>query len=93
MSKWSPHSVELAIWTHCVVSELQPDLLEGDSPTNGSTADTANPAAPTPTTPLETSDESNLEPPHLTNGMYYFQSCFSIKYFYVFNDFVYFQEK
>ncbi|XP_077296931.1 protein amun isoform X2 [Arctopsyche grandis] len=66
--KWSPHNVELAIWAHCVVSELQPELLGRDSPTNGSAADTGTPAAPTPTTPLETSDESNLEPPHLTNG-------------------------
>lgn len=24
---WSPHRVELAIWTHYVVAELQPDLL------------------------------------------------------------------
>ncbi|XP_058130074.1 dentin sialophosphoprotein-like [Anopheles ziemanni] len=26
--KWSPHRVELALWTHYVASELQPDLLE-----------------------------------------------------------------
>lgn len=26
--KWSPHSVELALWTHYVASELQPELLK-----------------------------------------------------------------
>uniref|UniRef100_A0A182WSR1 Uncharacterized protein n=1 Tax=Anopheles quadriannulatus TaxID=34691 RepID=A0A182WSR1_ANOQN len=26
--KWTPHKVELALWTHYVASELQPDLLE-----------------------------------------------------------------
>lgn len=25
--KWSPHKVELAIWTHYIVSELKPELL------------------------------------------------------------------
>lgn len=24
---WSPHKVELAIWTHYIVSELKPELL------------------------------------------------------------------
>uniref|UniRef100_A0A182PRG3 Uncharacterized protein n=1 Tax=Anopheles epiroticus TaxID=199890 RepID=A0A182PRG3_9DIPT len=32
--KWSAHSVELALWTHYVVSDLQPDLL-GGMPGNG----------------------------------------------------------
>lgn len=26
-STWSPHSVELALWTHYVASELKPELL------------------------------------------------------------------
>ncbi|KAL1378289.1 hypothetical protein pipiens_015677 [Culex pipiens pipiens] len=26
--KWSPHNVELALWTHYVARELQPDLLD-----------------------------------------------------------------
>lgn len=26
--KWSPHSVELALWTHYVASEMQPELLK-----------------------------------------------------------------
>lgn len=26
---WSPHNVELALWTHYVASELQPNLLNG----------------------------------------------------------------
>lgn len=25
--KWSPHKVELAIWTHYIVSDLKPELL------------------------------------------------------------------
>ncbi|XP_049277687.1 uncharacterized protein LOC125761007 [Anopheles funestus] len=32
--KWSPHKVELALWTHYVASELQPDILE-HIPENG----------------------------------------------------------
>ncbi|XP_045497743.1 uncharacterized protein LOC123695842 isoform X2 [Colias croceus] len=54
--KWSPHMVELALWTHNIVSDLQPELLGKEpkltTPTNG--------GSPLP------SDESNLEPP--TNG-------------------------
>uniref|UniRef100_A0A182PSL0 Uncharacterized protein n=1 Tax=Anopheles epiroticus TaxID=199890 RepID=A0A182PSL0_9DIPT len=55
--KWSPHKVELALWTHYVASELQPDLLEhipdesGVSVTDGTldpskTAPSSNPAEP-----------------------------------------------
>ncbi|CAH0719408.1 unnamed protein product, partial [Brenthis ino] len=54
--KWSPHMVELTIWTHNILSELQPELLGKErtiAPTNG--------GSPLP------SDESNLEPPS-TNG-------------------------
>ncbi|CAH2037672.1 unnamed protein product, partial [Iphiclides podalirius] len=56
--KWSPHMVELALWTHNIVSDLQPELLGKEpsskvAPTNG--------GSPLP------SDESNLEPP-ATNG-------------------------
>lgn len=29
-TRWSPHKVELAIWTHYVVSELKPELLDGE---------------------------------------------------------------
>lgn len=28
-SSWSPHRVELALWTHFVASDLKPELLEG----------------------------------------------------------------
>jgi len=28
-TRWSPHKVELAIWTHYVVSDLKPELLDG----------------------------------------------------------------
>ncbi|XP_072932082.1 uncharacterized protein Amun isoform X3 [Epargyreus clarus] len=58
--KWSPHMVELAVWTHNIVSDLQPELL-GKEPNN---------LTVTPTnggSPLPPSDESNLEPPS-TNG-------------------------
>lgn len=34
-TRWSPHKVELAIWTHFVVSELKPDLLEDIKIENG----------------------------------------------------------
>ncbi|XP_060521379.1 uncharacterized protein LOC132699010 [Cylas formicarius] len=34
-TRWSPHKVELAIWTHYVVSELKPELLEGIPVENG----------------------------------------------------------
>ncbi|CAG4980105.1 unnamed protein product [Colias eurytheme] len=56
--KWSPHMVELALWTHNIVSDLQPELLGKEpkltTPTNG--------GSPLP------SDESNLEPPTNGNG-------------------------
>ncbi|KRT83006.1 hypothetical protein AMK59_4109 [Oryctes borbonicus] len=32
---WSPHKVELAIWTHYIVSELKPELLSSISLENG----------------------------------------------------------
>ncbi|KAI8435839.1 hypothetical protein MSG28_004055 [Choristoneura fumiferana] len=59
-TKWHPHMVELAIWTHNVLSDLQPELL-GKSPNS----------TPVPTnggSPLPPSDESNLEPPTNGNG-------------------------
>lgn len=49
--------VELALWTHNIVSDLQPQLL-GKEP---STTAPTNGGSPLP------SDESNLEPPS-TNG-------------------------
>lgn len=70
------NSVELAVWTHCVATELQPDLLEGLPPRTSSTGPLATITTTTTTTngnsaPLEASepsDESNLEPPTATNG-------------------------
>ncbi|XP_050671082.1 uncharacterized protein LOC126969585 isoform X1 [Leptidea sinapis] len=56
--KWSPHMVELAIWTHHIVSDLQPELL-GKAP---KIAVPTNGGSPLP------SDESNLEPPTNGNG-------------------------
>lgn len=50
--------VELALWTHHIVSDLQPELIGKErkvaAPTNG--------GSPLP------SDESNLEPPTNGNG-------------------------
>ncbi|XP_013143522.1 PREDICTED: uncharacterized protein LOC106107278 [Papilio polytes] len=57
--KWSPHMVELALWTHNIVSDLQPQLL-GKEPLAVLPAP-ANGGSPLP------SDESNLDPP-ATNG-------------------------
>ncbi|XP_013199965.1 uncharacterized protein LOC106142662 [Amyelois transitella] len=57
--KWSPHMVELALWTHNIVSDLQPELL-GKKPSL--TAPPTNGGSPLP------SDESNLEPPTNGNG-------------------------
>ncbi len=34
---WSLHSIELALWTHFVASELKPELLDGIPCANGST--------------------------------------------------------
>ncbi|XP_050298243.1 uncharacterized protein LOC126737395 [Anthonomus grandis grandis] len=34
-TKWSPHKVELAIWTHYIVSELKPELLDDVQIENG----------------------------------------------------------
>lgn len=60
--KWSPHMVELALWTHNIVSDLQPELLGKSPKTLITTAPTTNGGSPLP------SDESNLEPPTNGNG-------------------------
>ncbi|CAG9767414.1 unnamed protein product [Ceutorhynchus assimilis] len=36
-TRWSPHKVELAIWTHYVVSDLKPELLDDVTIENGNT--------------------------------------------------------
>lgn len=45
---WSPHRVELALWTHYVASELQPELLDsipnGTSPPHSNGSEKAPPA-------------------------------------------------
>ncbi|GAB0091169.1 uncharacterized protein DMENIID0001_059810 [Sergentomyia squamirostris] len=58
-SFWSPHRVELALWTHYVASELQPELLEG-MPGTLTKNHVANGISSSTT--LEPSDDSNLEP-------------------------------
>lgn len=74
VKKWSPHNVELALWTHYVARELQPDLLdlmpaavEGSKnsysrtpATNGSGNNNVTSAATTPTTTTAATAE---EPP------------------------------
>ncbi|XP_015124324.1 uncharacterized protein LOC107046253 [Diachasma alloeum] len=54
---WSPHRVELALWTHYVASELKPELLEGipGATENGNTHASSNGEA------TEPSDDSNSE--------------------------------
>lgn len=32
---WNPHRVEMALWSHYVVSENKPELLEAEPPKNG----------------------------------------------------------
>lgn len=62
--------MELAIWTHYVATQLQPDLLEG-LPTGSHLVTTTTTSTTTTngSTPLsEQSDESNLEPPAPSNG-------------------------
>ncbi|XP_039289701.1 uncharacterized protein LOC111064313 [Nilaparvata lugens] len=62
---WSPHRVELALWTHFIASELKPELLDGIP--NGSTTHQNGDAPPSSeqTQPssdgLECSDESNVD--------------------------------
>lgn len=54
---WSPHRVELALWTHYVASELKPELLDGipGSTENGNSHGATNGEA------TEPSDDSNQE--------------------------------
>ncbi|KAI4493404.1 PREDICTED: uncharacterized protein LOC106790827 [Polistes canadensis] len=54
---WSPHRVEMALWTHYVASELKPELLEGipGSTENGNSHPSSNGEA------TEPSDDSNQE--------------------------------
>nr|XP_012151971.1 PREDICTED: uncharacterized protein LOC100882642 isoform X4 [Megachile rotundata]XP_012151973.1 PREDICTED: uncharacterized protein LOC100882642 isoform X4 [Megachile rotundata] len=55
---WSPHRVELALWTHYVASELKPELLDGipGSTENGNSHPAASNGEAT-----EPSDDSNQE--------------------------------
>lgn len=75
---WSPHRVELALWTHYVASELKPELLDGipngnvphqngDATPTTQTPDALNTTSDPPTDGLDPccSDDSNSE---ATNG-------------------------
>ncbi|XP_058055788.1 uncharacterized protein LOC131207194 [Anopheles bellator] len=69
--KWSPHRVELALWTHYVASELQPELLENipeESPGPVNSLDGTSPSAVDITTATTTcstnsSNHTTAEPP------------------------------
>lgn len=54
---WSPHRVELALWTHYVASELKPELLDGIP----GTTENGNSHAPSNGETTEPSDDSNQE--------------------------------
>ncbi|KAK4874615.1 hypothetical protein RN001_013975 [Aquatica leii] len=54
---WSPHKVELAIWTHYVVSKLKPDLLSNIIIENGNSVHQNGDSLD-----ASTSDESNQGP-------------------------------
>jgi hypothetical protein len=61
---WSPHKVELALWTHYVASELKPELLDGipSSTENGNAHPPSNGEA------TEPSDDSNQDTAVVVNG-------------------------
>lgn len=56
-NEWSPHTVELAIWTHYIVSDYKPELLESLTE-NGNSINHQNGDS----VGAETSDESNQGP-------------------------------
>lgn len=64
---WSPHRVELALWTHYVASELKPELLDsipnGTSPphSNGNEKGHEESSNATSADALDASDESSLD--------------------------------
>uniref|UniRef100_A0AAG5CZQ6 Uncharacterized protein n=1 Tax=Anopheles atroparvus TaxID=41427 RepID=A0AAG5CZQ6_ANOAO len=77
--KWTPHRVELALWTHYVASELQPELLENipvdGRPANDINAPGSNSNHNKSTTmtngaslPEDPSDESNSATEHGKSG-------------------------
>ncbi|XP_058794802.1 uncharacterized protein LOC131666291 [Phymastichus coffea] len=57
---WSPHRVELALWTHYIASEMKPDLLDGIPDANGSAA-AATENGNSHVTNGEPSDDSNQD--------------------------------
>jgi len=54
---WTPHDVELAVWTHYIARDLKPELLE-DMPGKKETSSTKSPAK----TPLENSSPPAVAP-------------------------------
>jgi len=68
--EWTAHSIELAVWTHSVASDIKPELLQ-DMPErdglgmNGNTNTHTTIDSITSNANVEQSDESNLEQPTL----------------------------
>jgi len=63
-SGWTPHKVELAVWTHYVARDLKPELLEDmpgskiKSPVKSATPSPAKPVQQTETSPLPPSADT-----------------------------------
>ena len=71
-SGWTPHKVELAVWTHYVARDLKPELLE-DMP-GSKIKSPVKSATPSPAKPVQQTETSPLQPPSAdpittTNGV------------------------
>jgi len=71
-SGWTPHKVELAVWTHYVARDLKPELLE-DMP-GSKIKSPVKSATPSPAKPVQQTETSPLPPPSAdtittTNGV------------------------
>lgn len=69
-SGWTPHKVELAVWTHYVARDLKPELLE-DMP-GSKIKSPVKSATPSPAKPVQQTETSPLPPPAdtiTTNGV------------------------
>ncbi|XP_011497730.1 PREDICTED: uncharacterized protein LOC105362082 isoform X2 [Ceratosolen solmsi marchali] len=61
-NSWSPHRVELALWTHYVASELKPELLDGIPEGVATENGNSHPASNGESAQEPASDDSNQEP-------------------------------
>ena len=55
--EWNPHRVEMALWTHFVVTELKKELLEGMPDSSATPSATAT--QPTENGGTESTEQSN----------------------------------